>query len=105
MPASFVSAALALTGVPLEASPYLPRDALGAAEKALRLKTGDAILAEGFLPAGKFFLGEHVAVVGFAPAKCPALNRDHNRSFFPSAPPYCSSGWREGTYKVNGGPH
>jgi len=40
----------------------------GAAEEPLRLKTGDAILAEGFLPAGKFFLGQHVAVVGFAPA-------------------------------------
>ena len=102
MPASFVSAALALIGVlPGQSRPAM----LGAAEKALRLKTGDAILAEGFLPAGKFFLGQHVAVVGFAPAKSPALNRDHNRSFFPSAPPYCSSGWREGTYKVNGGPH
>ena len=102
MPASFVSAALALRAHWV--SPHSPA-MLRAAGKALRLKTGDAILAEGFLPAGKFFLGEHVAVVGFAPAKCPALNRDHNRSFFPSAPPCCRSGWREETYKVNGGPH
>ena len=94
-------AASELTGVPLEASPAMLR----ATEKVLRVKTGDAILSEGFFPVGKFFFGEHIAVVGFAPAKCPALNREHNRSFFPSAPPYCSSGWRQVTYKINGGPH
>jgi hypothetical protein len=37
-----------------------------AASIVLSLKTGDAIPVEGFLPLQKFFLGEHIAVVGFA---------------------------------------
>ena len=65
-----------------------------AARTDLGLKTGDAIPVEGFLPLRKFFLGEHIAVVGFEPAKYPAANRDHDPGFFPSAPP-CQTGWRD----------
>jgi hypothetical protein len=74
-------------------------------ETALQTKPGDAIMAEGFLPLGKFFLGEHVAVVGFGPAKCSALNCEDNRSFSPSTPSCSRSGWRERAYKVNGRSH
>jgi hypothetical protein len=65
-----------------------------AARTDLGLKTADAIPVEGFLPLRKFFLGEHIAVVGFEPAKYPAANRDHDPGFFPSAPP-CQTGWRD----------
>ncbi len=75
---------------------------LRAAEEALSTKTGDAILAEGFLPAGKLFLGEHVAVAGFAPGKCPALNREHDRGLFPCAPPLQTSS-REKSFEINDG--
>jgi hypothetical protein len=75
------------------------RDLVGSASDAavgtaLNLKTGDALPVEGFLPLRKFFLGEQIAVVGFAPAKCPAANRDHDPGFFPSVPP-CQTGWRD----------
>jgi hypothetical protein len=73
-----------------------------AASNVLNLKTGDAIPVEGFLPLRKFFLGEHVAVVGFAPAKYPAANHEHDRGFPPSTPP-SRTGCRELSCEVKRG--
>jgi len=50
----------------------------------LTRKAIDVFPVKGFLPLRKFFLAEHVAVAGFAPAKYPAANREHDRGSPPS---------------------
>ncbi len=66
----------------------LPARVGSAARTGFNPKTGDPVPVVGFLPLRKFFLGEETAVTGFPHADCPAANRDHHRSFSPSAPPF-----------------
>jgi hypothetical protein len=83
------------------ASPRFPRRRNAAAD-VFSLKTGDAIPVEGLLPLRQFFLGEHVAVIDFAQAKCAAANREYDRGLLPSAPP-CQTTPRKNFFEVNGG--
>jgi hypothetical protein len=69
----------------------------------LRLKTRDAVEIEGFLPSGKFFLGEHVTLVGVCSCECPAANCDHDQSFVVRTPSLPTGWWQKG-FEHTGGP-